>query len=105
MYSPPKPAPHTWFAEVCESTDRYSRPPLRRRLAPLGLLVMQLVNAFIVGSLLLGLGWLMLMAFHSGDQPFCIIYLAGALYGVCFSLLYVALQSLHVLFKNFIWPS
>ena len=77
MYQPPKPAPHTWYAEVCESTDRYNRPPLRRRLAPLGLLLMQLVNAAIVGAVLYLFAWLLTLKNES--QPFCYTYLLGSL--------------------------
>lgn len=105
MYSPPKPAPHSFYAYACESTDRYSRPTLRRRLAPLGLLAVQGLNVVMSGSIFYFVGWLMLLIFHSGKQPFCYTYLAGTLYAVCFAMAYVFMQTCFVITKNFIWPT
>jgi hypothetical protein len=97
--------PQTFYAFVCKSVDRTERPSLRRRLEPLGMLIVQLFNIALIGGCLYGIGWLSLWTMDASPRHFCYTYMAGVLYGMFMSMGYVTLQSSFVVLRNFIWPS
>ena len=78
---------------------------MRRRLEPLGMLIVQLFNIALVGGVLYGLGWLSLVAMNADPRHFCYTYLVGVFYGIFGAMAYVTLQSSFVVARNFICPS
>ena len=96
--------PQTFYAYVCNSVDRTERPSMRRRLEPLGMLFVQLINIVLVGSVLYGVGWVSLWVVDADPRHFCYTYLAGVFYAIFGAVTYVTLQTSFVLLRNFIWP-
>jgi hypothetical protein len=96
--------PQSFYTFVCKSVDRTDRPPLRRRLEPVVMLIAQLLNIALVGAMLYFLGWLALFSTGVESRHFSWTYLTGVLLGLFGMASYVTMQSSFVILRNFIWP-